>query len=44
MTGYTDTCRGEVFSWEVDSTEHFTVAFYYQQFEAAAWRLAALIC
>ena len=38
MTSYTETFRGEVFAWEVDSTEHFTVAYYYQKFEAAAWR------
>ena len=38
MTGYMDTFRGEVFPWEVDSTEHFTVAYYYQKFEAATWR------
>ena len=24
--------------WEVDATEHFTVAYYYEKFEAAAWR------
>ena len=38
MTAYMDTFRGEVLPWEVDSTEHFTVAAYYQKFEAATWR------
>jgi acyl-CoA thioester hydrolase len=38
MTGYTETFRGDVHTWEVDSTEHFTVAYYYEKFEAAAWR------
>lgn len=38
MTSYTETFRGEVFAWEVDSTEHFTVAYYYQKFESATWR------
>jgi acyl-CoA thioesterase FadM len=38
MTGYTETFRGDVHTWEVDSTEHFTVAYYYEKFEAATWR------
>lgn len=42
MTSYTETFRGEVFAWEVDSTEHFTVAYYYQKFEAASWRFLRL--
>jgi acyl-CoA thioesterase FadM len=42
VTSYADTFRGEVFAWEVDSTEHFTVAYYYQKFEAATWRFLRL--
>ena len=38
MTGYSETFRGDVHTWEVDSTEHFTVAYYYEKFEAATWR------
>ena len=38
MNGYTETFRGDVRPWEVDATEHFTVAYYYEKFEAAAWR------
>lgn len=38
MTGYSETFRGDVAPWEVDSTEHFTVAYYYEKFEAATWR------
>jgi len=38
MTSYTETFRGDVHTWEVDSTEHFTVAYYYEKFEAATWR------
>jgi acyl-CoA thioesterase FadM len=38
MTGYTDTFLGDVHTWEVDATEHFTVAYYYEKFESATWR------
>jgi acyl-CoA thioesterase FadM len=38
VTGYSETFRGDVSPWEVDATEHFTVAYYYEKFEAAAWR------
>ena len=38
MSGYIETFRGDVATWEVDATEHFTVAYYYEKFEAAAWR------
>ena len=38
MTGYKETFRGDVRPWEVDATEHFTVAYYYEKFEAATWR------
>jgi acyl-CoA thioesterase FadM len=38
VTGYSETFRSDVASWEVDGTEHFTVAYYYEKFEAAAWR------
>lgn len=38
MTGYTETFRGDVHPWETDATEHLTVAFYYEKFEAATWR------
>mgnify|MGYP003979052749 FL=1 len=37
-TGYSETFRGDVAPWEVDATEHFTVAYYYEKFEGAAWR------
>ena len=33
-----ETFRGDVRPWEVDATEHFTVAYYYEKFEAATWR------
>ncbi len=42
MTGYTETFRGDVATWEVDATEHFTVACYYEKFEAATWRFLRL--
>jgi acyl-CoA thioesterase FadM len=42
VTSYTETFRGEVCAWEVDSTEHFTVAYYSQKFEAATWRFLRL--
>jgi acyl-CoA thioesterase FadM len=42
VTRYTETFRGEVAPWEVDSTEHFTVAYYYQKFESATWRFLRL--
>ena len=38
MNGYSETFRGDVAPWEVDATEHFTVAYYYEKFEAATWR------
>jgi acyl-CoA thioesterase FadM len=38
VTGYSETFRGDVSTWEIDSTEHFTVAYYYEKFEAATWR------
>ena len=38
MIGYSETFRGDVTPWEVDATEHFTVAYYYEKFEAATWR------
>lgn len=38
MTQFTETFRGDVWPKEVDATEHFTVAYYYEKFEAAAWR------
>ena len=38
MTGYSETFRGDVAPWEVDATEHFTVAYYYEKFESATWR------
>ena len=42
MSSYTETFRGEVLPWQVDATEHFTVAYYYEKFEAAAWRFLRL--
>jgi acyl-CoA thioesterase FadM len=38
QAGYSETFRGNVATWEVDSTEHFTVAYYYEKFEASTWR------
>lgn len=38
MSNYVETFRGDVRPWEVDATEHFTVAYYYEKFEAATWR------
>jgi acyl-CoA thioesterase FadM len=38
VTKYAETFRGNVSPWEVDSTEHFTVAYYYEKFEAATLR------
>jgi acyl-CoA thioesterase FadM len=38
VAGYSETFRGDVAPWEVDATEHFTVAYYYEKFEAATWR------
>jgi len=38
VTGFRETFRGDVAPWEVDATEHFTVAYYYEKFESATWR------
>lgn len=38
MTAYIETFLGQVYPQEVDATEHFTVACYYEKFEAATWR------
>jgi acyl-CoA thioesterase FadM len=38
VTKYAETFRGNVSPWEVDSTEHFTVAYYYEKFESATLR------
>ena len=38
MSGYTTTFLGDVHTWEVDATEHFTVAYYYEKFQSATWR------
>ncbi|UUX51293.1 thioesterase [Nisaea acidiphila] len=35
---FEETFRGDVKAWECDVVEHFTVAYYYEKFEAAAWR------
>jgi acyl-CoA thioesterase FadM len=35
---FQETYRGDVKAWECDVVEHFTVAYYYEKFEAAAWR------
>lgn len=35
---FAETFRGDVKAWECDVVEHFTVAYYYEKFEAAAWR------
>ena len=34
MTGYSETFLGDVHTWEVDATEHFTVAYYFEKFPA----------
>ncbi|MEM7253123.1 MAG: thioesterase family protein [Pseudomonadota bacterium] len=38
MTDYVETFLGDVHTWEVDATEHFTVAYYYEKFQSATWR------
>jgi acyl-CoA thioesterase FadM len=38
VNGYSETFLGDVRPWEVDATEHFTVACYYEKFEGATWR------
>ena len=38
ISGFSETFRGDVKAWECDVVEHFTVAFYYEKFEAAGWR------
>ncbi len=38
MSGYSQTFLGDIWPWEVDSTEHFTVSRYYQKFQSASWR------
>ena len=42
MSNLIETFRGNVFPWEVDATEHLTVAYYYQKLEAAYWRFLGL--
>ena len=42
MSNLIETFRGNVFPWEVDATEHLTVAYYYQKLEAAYWRFLKL--
>lgn len=36
--GWTETYRGNVFPWETDVVEHFTVAYYYEKFAIAGDR------
>lgn len=36
--GYIETFRSNVFPWETDIVEHFTVAYYYEKFAAAGDR------
>ena len=38
ISAFSETFRGDVKAWECDVVEHFTVAFYYEKFEAAGWR------
>ncbi|EDP65728.1 hypothetical protein BAL199_02849 [alpha proteobacterium BAL199] len=38
MSGYVETFRSNVFPWETDVVEHFTVAYYYEKFAAAGDR------
>ncbi|HZD25942.1 MAG TPA: thioesterase family protein [Alphaproteobacteria bacterium] len=39
MKGWTETCRGTVFPWECDMSEHLTVACYYDRFADASLTL-----
>ncbi len=40
MTNWTETYRGTVPAWQCDTTEHFTVAFYFDRLEEAETTLA----
>lgn len=42
MTGWTETCRSTVASWECDLTEHFTVAYYLDRLDQASPALCEL--
>jgi acyl-CoA thioesterase FadM len=39
MTTWIETYRGAVYRWEVDTVDHFTVAFYFQRFADASLAL-----
>jgi acyl-CoA thioesterase FadM len=40
MAGWTETCRSIVAPWECDTTEHFTIAYYFDRLADAAAAIA----
>ena len=40
MAGWTETCRSIVAPWECDTTEHFTIAYYFDRLADAAATMA----
>ena len=40
MTGWVETCRSIVAPWECDTTEHFTIAYYFDRLADAAAAMA----
>src|SRR5580698_1751416 len=40
MTDWTETYRGTVPPWQCDTTEHFTIAYYFDRLEEAEANLA----
>jgi acyl-CoA thioester hydrolase len=43
MAAWTETCRGTVAPWECDTTEHFTIAYYFDRLDQASAALADLL-
>lgn len=43
MEGWTETCRGVVSPWECDTTEHFTIAYYFDRLADSAATMAEIL-
>jgi acyl-CoA thioesterase FadM len=43
MEGWTETCRSVVSPWECDTTEHFTIAYYFDRLADASSTMAELL-
>jgi acyl-CoA thioesterase FadM len=43
MEGWTETCRSVVAPWECDTTEHFTIAYYFDRLADASSTIAEIL-